>query len=839
MTSGTLPGMIVRDIAEINWTLDGKVKSVIRTTDSDKPDLYFTYDAMGNRVVKRVQNSPNSWENTYYVRDAQGNIMSTFTKSYNSSNHRTEIYLDEQSIYGSSRIGVYRPQKLIHSRYGSQPNCEITQWPMYQGEIQSEDKHSEQNLWQLGVRSESLYTPANMSEMDFTGGSGQYGTQVPEITGLRLDKALATGEDTDGTPLFTVFRARAYLPWQSSDQYSMMVYDAATNLPVPVSTTATLGEPGLGEYMAGDAGREPVILQSPANHNIFYIITGDNTDGGETGYIYYHTVDMEQKKIIEVNQKVSLPEGGYLWYTDEGRGFSLAAINHTDNMERSHAYAAVYKHDDSNPQLYPYNKISVYSIGVSTTGIGAARFEESMHDYFYIYNVLNGQQYTAIPQTGRIALGQLQISPRGDELGLSLYQAGEHRINWFAISPTECSLEPSGHTTFIEEALDADESEFDDLEYEILSFDYAPDSDESNKIVYLLKTEEEALSSVEEVYDISKERDNAGDYIGHGTYSTALGSAVSTKSVSIPLLHDAPTQSGVTLERYDLTNNQITAQSYEDYLLDIETPPEPDYTDDLGVSGSGEVRRGIDGKMYVSLSGDRDLYVYSNPLDPTPTRTDVAFASGSISSGGLPIQPHKEKNVVEVHHRYLGIRHYELTDHLGNVRVVFSDRKIATDSDSDGSIDSYSLDVESWGDYYAFGMPVPGRTYNAQGYKFGFNGMEKDPEITGLEGSHYTAPFWQYDSRIGRRWNVDPVDKPWESSYLAFSGNPISLIDPSGADTTFYNNDFARGDDGMPIPDMIKEGGDNVYYYQHDNGTFNYDGVNYVPIYSPNSDIRT
>ena len=50
-----------------------------------------------------------------------------------------------------------------------------------------------------------------------------------------------------------------------------------------------------------------------------------------------------------------------------------------------------------------------------------------------------------------------------------------------------------------------------------------------------------------------------------------------------------------------------------------------------------------------------------------------------------------------------------------------------------------------------------------------------------MTGSSYTAEFWQYDSRLGRRWNIDPVDKPWMSSYHAFSNKPITNIDPNGA----------------------------------------------------------
>ncbi len=36
--------------------------------------------------------------------------------------------------------------------------------------------------------------------------------------------------------------------------------------------------------------------------------------------------------------------------------------------------------------------------------------------------------------------------------------------------------------------------------------------------------------------------------------------------------------------------------------------------------------------------------------------------------------------------------------------------------------------------------------------------MEKEDEIAG-EGNSYTATFWQYDSRLGRRWKPDPVMK--------------------------------------------------------------------------------
>ncbi len=67
------------------------------------------------------------------------------------------------------------------------------------------------------------------------------------------------------------------------------------------------------------------------------------------------------------------------------------------------------------------------------------------------------------------------------------------------------------------------------------------------------------------------------------------------------------------------------------------------------------------------------------------------------------------------------------------------------------------------------------------GYRFGYNGQEKVDEIAGA-GNHNTAEFWEYDTRLGRRWNVDPVKKPSLSDYSTFSGNPIWKVDPNGDD---------------------------------------------------------
>ena len=115
-------------------------------------------------------------------------------------------------------------------------------------------------------------------------------------------------------------------------------------------------------------------------------------------------------------------------------------------------------------------------------------------------------------------------------------------------------------------------------------------------------------------------------------------------------------------------------------------------------------------------------------------------------------------------------------------------------------------------DYYTFGAPMPGRQYNSSSYRYSVNGQEKTDEISGA-GNHTTALYWEYDTRLGRRWNRDPKGRPEESSYACFGDNPIMNND--------VNGDFVSGFTGSLLSDGIegnlgkegKEFGFNLYQF--------------------------
>lgn len=149
-----------------------------------------------------------------------------------------------------------------------------------------------------------------------------------------------------------------------------------------------------------------------------------------------------------------------------------------------------------------------------------------------------------------------------------------------------------------------------------------------------------------------------------------------------------------------------------------------------------------------------------------------------------------------------GEKQYELANHLGNVLAVVSDRRKPIFTG--GSLSHYEPDLVSSTDYYPFGMAMPGRSLNAGGYRYGFNGQEKSDDV--VKGN-YTAEYWEYDPRVARRWNLDPRPNLSFSPYSVFASNPVLNSDPKG-DTIIVNNRgfISRNDNTDKLVFAMKKG---------------------------------
>jgi len=178
-----------------------------------------------------------------------------------------------------------------------------------------------------------------------------------------------------------------------------------------------------------------------------------------------------------------------------------------------------------------------------------------------------------------------------------------------------------------------------------------------------------------------------------------------------------------------------------------------------------------------------------------------------------------------VEKRNLSNKNYELNEYMpkkvmyvGNVRLTFTDWKVK------GST-VFELDVKSINNYYPYGMPQDGRSYNANDYRYSFNTQEKTLEIAS-DGSHTTAEFWEYSGKTGRRWNMDPKPVFGISNYAAFQGNPIKFNDIKGdtIKTTQEGND------------IIQEG---LTATLGQNNPFGYDAVNGIITVDNSFDISS
>ena len=93
-----------------------------------------------------------------------------------------------------------------------------------------------------------------------------------------------------------------------------------------------------------------------------------------------------------------------------------------------------------------------------------------------------------------------------------------------------------------------------------------------------------------------------------------------------------------------------------------------------------------------------------------------------------------------------------------------------------------------------FGSSIKSRSYSAGSeFRFGFNTQEKDKEIYN-NNETYTATFWEFDGRLGRRWNINPLFKHWESPYACFNNNPIIFADPNGLAGVPKQQTIQKGD---------------------------------------------
>jgi RHS repeat-associated protein len=112
-------GNLVKDKAEgisnIKWSVYGKILEITRTATDKVPvtTIQYAYDAQGNRIGK-ITDAGGEKQYTWYVRDAQGNIITTYSATGNNSDlSALQLKQEERYIYGSSRLGMHKYPDVV------------------------------------------------------------------------------------------------------------------------------------------------------------------------------------------------------------------------------------------------------------------------------------------------------------------------------------------------------------------------------------------------------------------------------------------------------------------------------------------------------------------------------------------------------------------------------------------------------------------------------------------------------------------------------------------------------------------------------------------------------
>lgn len=135
--------------------------------------------------------------------------------------------------------------------------------------------------------------------------------------------------------------------------------------------------------------------------------------------------------------------------------------------------------------------------------------------------------------------------------------------------------------------------------------------------------------------------------------------------------------------------------------------------------------------------------------------------------------------------------------------------KVTTPTQNLTAVDSYSAEILETHDYYAFGMDMPGRSFNANKYRFGFNGKENDNGIyldangSAVNGAQQDYGMRIYNSQLCRFLSVDPLTSsyPWYTPYQFAGNKPINSIDLDGLEEVEVNRKY--DENGNPTTTQI------------------------------------
>ena len=760
-------GQLIEDKTEglvINWRVDGKVKSVQTGGIYGYGNtIYFVYDGLGNRIAKNVYYVNRNGATTngdYYARDAQGNVLGLYklhSVSGRYENSKT-LAINEHHIYGSSRVGLESKNALLYEYSNNQiiffksSSLNSQQFPI--NSTGNSLKLNAQNYFNLGGYNVNYeYVRVTSSTI----------IQDKLLNKFKLTTKILSDLETPTSGVNKSFLGKFL------NSRKLFLNDSKYPNQAPISP---------GTLFSLNEIKCELVKNTSGLYGINFIVKEDNKFYWNVNYSGFFNQNVSN----QVNSLVGLHQNTY----STGFVFNSSQLeNIVNGLEFSFVYGGL-----DNTYLYLSNDFNnPIQLNVTSEPIAFSQLPDELID-------INTGDYITTIGGQNDDNGVINEYEDNSELSLCYlrfsFSDGVGNLNSSTNEDLSFNLEFDGNLTGsipIENNITTSPSSISNA---FVVYDPGQNQVTSNSNFNL-----EESQSANNIFTFGAcPEDTDGDGI-LDIYEAAFNGNVfviiDTDGDGIPNYLDIDDDGDGILtanEWVDLDGNNEPNEAQDtdgdgipDYL-DVDDDNDGFATWDVQEGGSGFfnaiIPDDVDGNPYT-LNDDGDAI--PNYLDNTSGNFQV---TGPISTS----------NFVSL----IGDKRYELSNHLGNVLVVVSDKKVPlleTPTNPFSNLLSFNADVLSYNDYYPFGQLVPNRHGSSNSYRYGFNGQEKDDEIKG-EGNSLDFGERLFDPRVGRWWSTDNYLKPWLSPYQFASNNPVNNLDPDGNDEIhfYYRTQQMLGSDG-------------------------------------------